>query len=364
MKVKIFGAGSIGNHLANASRALGWSVDVVDIDKAALERMKTQIYPGRYKAWDESIRLFTPAESPKGGYDLICIGTPPDSHIVLARQAVAEKPKAVLIEKPLSGPDLAGVQALVDEAKAANVACFIGYDHVVGRAARFAGGLLEDKKIGKISTLDVEFREEWGGIFAAHPWLAGPSDSYLGFSHRGGGATGEHSHALNLWQYFAHRCGAGRVIEVQATLDIVNDGTVDYDRLSLMTLKTESGLVGRCVQDVVTRPPRKWARAQGENGHIEWWAGREPGQDVVTGQIGKEAPLEHKVTKTRPQDFIEEMEHIAAALAGQPAQSPISLERGLETMLAIAAVHLSHATGRRVAIDYNKGWSPDALRAC
>ncbi len=34
MKVKIFGAGSIGNHLANAARVLGWSVDLCDVDGA------------------------------------------------------------------------------------------------------------------------------------------------------------------------------------------------------------------------------------------------------------------------------------------------------------------------------------------
>ena len=44
-KVKICGAGSIGNHLANASRALGWSVDIVDVDPGALERTKNEIYP-------------------------------------------------------------------------------------------------------------------------------------------------------------------------------------------------------------------------------------------------------------------------------------------------------------------------------
>jgi pyruvate/2-oxoglutarate dehydrogenase complex dihydrolipoamide dehydrogenase (E3) component len=45
VKVKIFGAGSIGNHLANASRRLDWQVDVVDIDLAALKRMREEIYP-------------------------------------------------------------------------------------------------------------------------------------------------------------------------------------------------------------------------------------------------------------------------------------------------------------------------------
>ena len=55
--VKIYGAGSIGNHMANASRAIGMKVDVVDIDEAALNRMKCDIYPSRYGAWDENISL-------------------------------------------------------------------------------------------------------------------------------------------------------------------------------------------------------------------------------------------------------------------------------------------------------------------
>lgn len=361
MKVKIYGAGSIGNHLANAARTLGWSVDVVDPDPQALARMRESIYPGRYGKWDAEIRQFAPANEPKGGYDLICIGTPPDVHVPLARAAVAEKPKAILVEKPLCGPDLAGANELAMEARRAGVAGFVGYDHVVGRAARLAADTLAQRAIGSVATLDVEFREFWGGIFAAHPWLSGPSDSYLGYWARGGGASGEHSHAANLWQHFAHTVGAGRVVSVQATLDMVEDGTVAYDRMCFMTLATESGLVGRCVQDVVTQPPRKWARIQGSDGFVEWTCGHAPGVDQVEASLPGRVASVQRVTKTRPDDFIEEMRHIAAALAGDPAASPIALSRGLDTMLVVAAAHLSHRTGRRVAIDYSKGWTPEAL---
>ena len=72
------------------------------------------------------------------------------------------------------------------------------------------------RQLQSVETIDVEFREHWGGIFAAHPWLEGPQDSYLGFWDRGGGASGEHSHAINLWQFFASQLGKGRIIEVSA----------------------------------------------------------------------------------------------------------------------------------------------------
>ena len=359
LKVKVHGAGSIGNHLSHAARTLGWPVDLCDVDRNALERTRRQIYPGRYGQWDEAIGLFESSKAPEGGYDLICVGTPPDSHVALASAAIAERPQAVLIEKPLCGPGLEGAQALIEEAAAAEVAVFCGYDHVVGRAAQIAGDALQEG-LGEIATIDVEFREHWGGIFAAHSWLAGPWESYLGFWRRGGGASGEHSHAANLWQHFAHLVGAGRVVEVQATLDFIKDGRVDYDRLCLMTLRTESGLVGRCVQDVVTQPPRKWARIQGETGHVEWWCGRESGIDAITG-ASAQGPFEQRIAKTRPDDFIEELRHIESALAGDPTASPISLARGLDTMLVIAAAHLSHANGRRVRIDYARGWGLQAL---
>jgi predicted dehydrogenase len=355
MKVKVLGAGSIGNHLSNAARRLGWSVDLVDPDPAALERTRTKIYPSRYGTWDEAIRLLAPAAAPAGGYDLICVGTPPDSHMPLARAAVTERPKAVLVEKPLCGLDLAGARELADEAGAAGVAVFVGYDHVVGRAARMVANLLASGAIGAIATIDVEFREHWGGIFAAHPWLAGPWESYLGFSAHGGGASGEHSHAANLWQHFAHLAGSGRVAAVDAMLEFVRDGRVDYDQLCLMNFRTERGLVGRCVQDVVTQPPRKWARIQGAEGYLEWLCGAEPGVDLVSGHLSSGTLVNERFSKTRPDDFIEEMRHIAACLASNPAASPIALARGIDTMRVIAAAHRSAEIGRRIEIEIGHG---------
>lgn len=350
MKIKILGAGSIGNHLSHASRSLGWAVDLCDLDPAALERTRDSIYPGRYGDWDEEIRLFEAGEAPAGGYDMIFVGTPPDSHVQLALAAVAEQPRAVLVEKPLSPPDMLDLDRLAGEAEKHGVAVFVGYDHVVGEAVETVETLLAENAIGRIETIDVEFREYWGGIFAAHPWLAGPQDSYLGFWKRGGGASGEHSHAVNLWQHVAHAAGAGRVQEVDAMLTYVTDGAVDYDSLCSFTLRTESGLVGRCVQDVVTKPPRKWGRVQGSDGHIEWSIGHQPGQDAVFWQFGGGERQEKTITKTRPDDFIRELRHIEAALAGDPAASPISLARGIDTMRVVAAAHRAEAEGRRIAL--------------
>lgn len=361
MRVKVIGAGSIGNHLSHAARSLGWSVDLINSDPAALDRTRTQIYPSRYGVWDEAINLFRSDRAPEGGYDLIFIGTPPDSHMQLALQALKEEPRAILIEKPVCTPALEHASELYSTAQDRGCALFVGYDHVVGAAANRFSELIDQGIVGEAQTLDVEFREHWGGIFAAHPWLDGPADSYLGYWRRGGGSAGEHSHAFNLWQHFANRLGWGPVKHVTATLDYVQENGGDYDRLCFANLTTAQGHVGRVVQDVVTRPVRKWARLQGSQGFIEWVCGYEPGIDVVIRPDNQGKPVAETFAKTRPQDFILELRHLTTALEGNTSKSPLAIERGLDTMMVVAAAHRSAQERRMVSIDWSQGYSTRAL---
>ena len=62
--------------------------------------MKDDIYPSRYKNWDNDIELLQ--ELPKErNFDVVIVGTPPDTHIALATMAITEfSPKLVLIENP------------------------------------------------------------------------------------------------------------------------------------------------------------------------------------------------------------------------------------------------------------------------
>ena len=359
-RVKVFGAGSIGNHLTHACRSLSWEVTVVDIDEMALERMRDEIYPTRYGDWDDAISLSRPKSVVDQPFDLVVIGTPPDSHIPIAlAQLRNAAPRAILIEKPLCAPDNRGCEQLLELATAKKTFVAVGYNHTLTPHTVEAGELIRNGLLGEPQTISAAFREHWGGIFAAHPWLRGPADTYLGFTNRGGGASGEHSHALNIWQHFAHVCGLGPIVEVSATIDMIESDGAEYDRLFQAHVKTSSGLVGAIVQDVVTTPPQKRLRIQGTKGFLEWNVNHDGSQDTLRfGKNGGEAE-ERTYPKSRPDDFKPEINHLKTILDGAAVEeSPITLNRGLDTMRVLAAAHESHRKKKWVQVDFD-GPFPD-----
>ncbi len=341
MNVKIIGAGSIGNHLAQASRRMGWAVTVVDRDPEALRRMRESIYPQRYGAWDPAIKLATSDAEPRGNFDIICIGTPPDTHLPLAIKALDEKPKLLQIEKPLCAPSLEGLDGFLAKLKQhPETKVIVGYDHAIGEGIKFVADLLERKEVGDIETIDVEFREHWQGIFNAHPWLSGPRDTYLGFSAQGGGASGEHSHALHLWQFLADRAGLGKWKQVHASLAMKREEGAEYDAVAAFLLTTDQNKIGRVVQDVVTLPVRKWALLQGTKGFIEWHCNGDPKGDVV--KYGTKDNVQVNVfEKKRPDDFYRETMHMQDIIDGRVSaqDSPLSLASAVAVMRALSAAH-------------------------
>ncbi len=230
MRIKVVGAGSAGLHHAHAARQLGWSVDVVDVDESALARFP-DVYAERYGHRANGICLYD--HNPLHGHQLVVIATPPESHIELALRENCP----VLIEKPLCAPHQ------VEEAEQLlGRKAYVGYCHVLGEAVR------------PLHSLDVEWRESWDFVMAAHKWLSSPDDTYLGSWERGGGPAWEHSHGLNLWQHLARRGGQGEAVGWH--------GSVDSERFEV-ELVTETGFRGKVTQDVTTKPAIKRALVNG-----------------------------------------------------------------------------------------------------
>tara|TARA_B100002003_G_scaffold6716_1_gene5990 strand:- start:88 stop:1182 length:1095 start_codon:yes stop_codon:yes gene_type:complete len=362
-KVKIYGAGSIGNHLAHACCSKGWDVTLCDRDTEALKRAKQDIYPSRYCLWDDKIKLLHVSELKPQKYDLVIIGTPPDTHINLALEVLRDfPPNALLIEKPLCTPSLSGCQELLALAESTNTFVAVGYNHALTKNTMKALSIIKEGLIGQPLTVSAEFREYWGGIFKAHSWLKGPQETYLGFSERGGGACGEHSHAINIWQHFSHVLGMGRIDEVFSMMDIVKTKNVEYDRICQLNVKTENGLMGSIVQDVITEPAQKHLRIQGDIGFLEWYVSYDKDNDALVYGDYKSSVRKELIPKKRPDDFIGEIDHLQGILEGKTDESPISLERGLDTMMVIAAAHSSYELGRTVRIDYDEGYNLNAIK--
>ena len=347
-KVKIIGAGSIGNHLANACRSCDMQVDLVDKDPAGLKRTREEIYPQRYGVWDHKINLYLSSEQPKSGYDIIFIGTPPDTHLKVALEAVTELPKLIVIEKPLCDLNFEELEPLILAAKANNIRLLVGYDHAVSKSFQyFEESIRHDNNI---MTLDVEFREHWGGIFAAHPWLDGPKDSYLGFYKRGGGALAEHSHGLHLYVYLCEALDLGEITDVTANIDYEINDDVQFDRISLVNLKTDKGLIGRCVQDVVTSNVNKIINVTSRKGNYVLNFTKEI--DSVSLPCGQSIDFD----KTRPDDFIAEIRHIQKVFE-KDLPSPLDIKHGVKVMQIIQAAHLSAAENQTKKLNQT-GYKP------
>ena len=77
---------------------------------------------------------------------------------------------------------------------------------------------------------------------------------------------------------------------------------------------------------------------------------------------GKGQTDEHLFRKTRPDDFIQELRHIESALASSPMDSGLFIERGLDTMLVVAAAYKAAREKRTVHIDYSSGYAQAALK--
>ena len=353
-RVLVYGAGSIGNHLTYACRQKGWHVDLTDIDPIALERTKTKIYPDRYGSWDRSICLLTDVDR-REVYDLVIIGTPPDTHIDLALNVLSSHPpKVLMIEKPLCTPFLDNLTAL-SELDSVKCQVLVGYNHNVTENTERAEKLLTNGYIGTPYSMHARWQETWAGIFAAHPWLDGPSDTYLGFWGRGGGACAEHSHAISLWQHFARVLEYGEIKDVLSVMDMCNTGEVDYDRTAQIILKTEKGLIGTVIQDVVTDPPIKTLRLQGDEGFLEWYAGYDASSDALVYGRQSEEPTIELIPKTRSDDFSNQIDSVGAILSGSEDLHPNRLELGIKTMEIVAAAHLSHRTSEIIDVS-NDEW--------
>lgn len=344
-RVKVVGAGSIGNHLGHGCRTLGMDVTISDIDRSALERARDVIYPNRYGAWDDAITLATPDELTGEAFDIVIVGTPPATHLKVATDELERaRPGVILIEKPLAHPSATDIEAFIQAAQKSSTRVLVGYNQRLKPNTKHFVQLATTLDLGVLRGLSSNMLESWDGILKAHFWMKSERDSYLAFTDQGGGALLEHSHALNLFMYFAEVLGQGRVTEVEADIEWVAHEDGRYDRDSALSLTLETGLVGTVRQDLHTWPASKEAIATFDKGALAWSMG-DSADRVEHRSPSGEIIHTWDFPKTRPDDFIGELEHLRAVWGNPTSESPIGLTQGLAVMDVILAAFESSQSG-------------------
>jgi len=333
-EVLVYGAGSIGTHLAQASRRIGWNVTVIDTDPEALRRMREEVYPARYGAWDHKITCiptegFTPRVR---DYEIIMVGTPPDSHVALTREALALQPQLLHVEKPLfaAPDDLCAFERVLRAAPQTTVT--VGYDHGVARSVTEALQEVKSGRVGTVTAIDVTIHASFADILAAHPWLKGIRESYLSNWRRGGGALQEHSHGLHLGLLFASAAGKASLQVCSAALDFDRSEGLDFDRLAHVVLQGEDVCV-HVVEDVFTRPTRKEVVVRGTEGTLTVRLAATLDTFELHDITGELVEV-RRYPKTRPDDFFALVEHYADLCVGDVSieDSPVRVETGIEVM--------------------------------
>lgn len=255
--ILIFGAGSIGNHMAFAARKLKSDVYLTDINPLALKRMKKEIYPNRYKNWDKKIRFidFKKVFNQKINFDLIIVGTPPNTHIKLFKKCFKKLIfKKILIEKPLCVYNENNFKDLNKLLKKKMIFC--GYNHSISNAYHYFSNLI-DKKFKNIEYLDVNWNEGWQGILKAHFWIKNEFQSYLGNIKDGGGALHEHSHGLHLFQLILDKFKLKiKNFKKNVIINFKKKGEKKYDNYTHMTLSKPNQIL-KYTTDLISYPAEK-----------------------------------------------------------------------------------------------------------
>ena len=337
----IIGSGSIGNHHAYAAKSCLLDVSVYDIDKNALNRMKNEIYPQRYGAWNDSISLLFNLDDLKGKYfDVVIIGTPPDVHLdnlYFVMQNI--QCKIILVEKPFSQPlGLDTIKDIENKLMNSRSRILIGYNH---RLTKLTSRFIEKIKSSGLTNpqfVTCLFQESWDGIFSAHPWLQGPSDSYLGFLNRGGGAAFEHSHAINLFLFITDIIGAGEIVFEKQFLNMTKDNQLNYDHFYSGFFRTKNNVSGVVVQDVFTKNHKKCLKVDFINGSVEWVHGYEKSKNAIIYNSNGKSEIE-LIDYERPDDFMGQMIHIVDILDNPSKESPLDFKNNIQTQILLERVY-------------------------
>ncbi len=343
-KVKILGAGSLGNHMCNATLKKGWKPTLCDIDPQALQRAKESVFPNRYGQWNETIRLAHPDDVKSEDFDLTIIGTPPHTHTQLAIEEIQrQRTKRLLIEKPLCHFNDEKLSQLITLSE--KIPCYIGYNHNCSPSHQKVIDLITQGQLGVVQQIKVETLESYEFILGAHPWLNSVHDTYLGSFEKAGGASFEHSHGIAFGLSLITAMSLKPSGSLSARVEF--DPQQKFDTSFHFKADLVDGLEFNVTQNFTEKPPIKRVTIMGDQGTLLWEIPYQESRDVVKiSSRHLESQFEYK--KERPTDFLYELDLIEK---DSPIQYSQSLQLGKDVLTLIGKSYQSHQSNERVSFN-------------
>ena len=326
-KILIFGCGSIGAHMANASIKLGHRVYITDINTKKMEYFRNFFFISRYKYFSPNIYLINHNEvfSLKEKFDLVIIGTPPSTHINILQNIIKNiNYKKILIEKPITTIFDKKIKFL--NIKKYNRDIYCGYNHSISKSFNYF--LQKIKNIKKISVIDVSWKEGWTNILKAHPWLKNEFESYLGNIKVGGGALHEHSHGLHILIIILNFLKIKLNKKNSNNILFKINKNVKYDLYSSFVDKVKDTFI-KYETDLITNPAKKQIYIKYKTGEIKLIFGYKSNYDCVLIK-NKKKVITKFFKKTRSSEFENEIKHVISSKSSNKSNlNPIMAIRTL-----------------------------------
>ncbi len=274
------------------------------------------------------------------GIDAAIIAGPASGHVEAAL-SLAAAGVHILVEKPLSDR-LQGVRALVEVCRDKGVVLQVGYCLRFLESQSALHRALTDAMVGRVVGVEAVVGQY------LPDWRPGRGYRRTVSARRelGGGALLELSHEIDylLWHL-------GAIATVDARLGQRGDLDIDVEDTVDMKLAFNSGMPGILHMDMISRPPRRFCRIEGEKGILFWDGIRGQtryhrlgqGEDADEGVLlaadggGRNEMYERQLVR-----FLGCIDHAAAPLVGG--------EDGIKVLEVVEAARRSADTGRPVNV--------------
>jgi predicted dehydrogenase len=249
MHIGIVGLGSIGErHVSNLRKLY---------PHATIEILTKR------KAWDKTNASITLIASPikfyKTKHDIYFITNETYKHIPAILKCLAQKPKGIFIEKPLSH-NLTGLKKIQTIAGRQSTTLFVGYNFQFFKPILKLKELIAKETIGKILFMRVSVGQD------LRTWRKG--NYLMGYStdsKKGGGAVLDLIHDLNYPSFLLEE-----KLSFIAGYAATSALPISAEDMAESILRSPSGVIVSVHQDYLRSPGQRYCEVVGSKGTLTW----------------------------------------------------------------------------------------------